>query len=274
MDAANTVVYPRHPPGQDPLQGYAVELLGLVCARGGRRLSPRPAEAAMTQSRILIEMDRARPVLDVFWTMTSREREQRLLPVRLPLARGLLGWRVPLVRRADVARFAGVQRLRDLAALTALQMHDWPDTAVLRANGLPVQTGTNYEALFSMLARGRADYFPRSLLQARAEVEAHRALDLVIEPRLLLYYRAPIYFFVTPTRPELAAELKRGFEVALADGSVERLFHRYFGELVERHQAGSRQLLQLHNPELTELAPLDRKALWLTPPQLSESGAR
>ena len=228
----------------------------------------------MSQSRALLEMAKPKPAMDVFWTMTSRDREQRLLAVRLPLDRGLLGWRVPLVRRSEVGRFAGVQRLRELAALTALQMHDWPDTAILRANGLPVETSTQYEALFAMLARGRADYFPRSLIEAAAEVQAHAELDLVVEPRLLLYYRAPIYFFVTPSRPELATALRQGLELAMTDGSQERLFRQHFGDVLDQHRMAARQLMLLHNPDLTPETPLDRKALWLAPPQLNEAAAR
>lgn len=260
------VVYPRYPRGQDPLHSYATDLLALALQRAGRPEHLEPAREVMSQSRALLEMSRPRPPLDVFWTMTSREREQRLLPVRLPLERGLLGWRVPLVRRADLARFAQVQRLRDLAALTAVQMHDWPDTQILRANGLPVETSTQYEALFAMLARGRADYFPRSLIEASAEAQAHAELDLVVEPTLLLFYRAPVYFFVTPSRPDLAADLQRGLELALADGGQERLFRQYFGGLLEHHRTMSRRLMPLHNPELTADTPLDRKALWLLPP--------
>lgn len=248
---------------------YAVQLLELACARSGRVYELSQARDELTQARALLELARPEPPLDVFWTMTSREREQRLLAVRIPIERGLLGWRLPLVRRDRQASFADVQRLRDMAAFDAVQMHDWPDTAILRANGLPVQTGTHYEALFSMLARGRVDYFPRSLLEIGAELEAHAQLGLVIEPRLLLYYRAPLYFFVSPTRPTLAEDISRGLEAALADGSMDRLFRQHFGPLIERHRTASRIVLQLHNPELSAATPVARSALWALPAHLA-----
>ena len=267
-DHLSSVVYPRHGPRQDSLLIYAVQLLELACAKSGRHYELSQARDEMTQARSLIELARPEPPMDLFWTMTDRERERRLLPVRFPLERGLLGWRLPLVRRADQERFAGVKRLRDMAAFDAVQMHDWPDTAILRANGLPVQTSTQYEALFSMLARGRVDYFPRSLLEIASEAEQRPELDLVVEPRLLLYYRAPLYFFVSPSRPRLAADIANGLQAAVADGSFERLFRQHFAALIERHRAATRTVLHLLNPELSAETAAAWATLWATPAQL------
>ena len=85
--------------------------------------------------------------------MTSDVRERELLPLRFPLDRGLMGWRLLLVRRSEQQRFAGIRSLDGLASMTAGQMHDWPDTQILRANGLKVGTGSSYSSLFAMLAR-------------------------------------------------------------------------------------------------------------------------
>lgn len=267
-DHLTTVLYPRHPARQDALLVYAVQLLELACARSGQIYELQQARDEMSQARALIELGRPNPPMDVYWSVSNREREQRLLAIRIPIDRGLMGWRLPLVRRVDLPRFAGVQRLRDLAAFDAVQMHDWPDTAILRANGLPVQTSTQYESLFVMLSRGRVDYFPRSLLEVASELEFHGEMDLVIEPRLLLYYRAPLYFFVSPSRPRLAADLTQGLEAALADGSVDRLFRRHFAALLDRHRTASRVVMQLHNPDLSAQTPVDRGALWALPAQL------
>lgn len=45
--------------------------------------------------------------LDVTWAVTSREREAALLPVRIPLDKGLSGWRIALVRRSRPFRRCG-----------------------------------------------------------------------------------------------------------------------------------------------------------------------
>ena len=262
---SDTVVYPRHEAFQEFEFGYFHRLMFAALARSSRNYKPTPSRSLMVQSRSLIELSQPNPTIDLIWTMTNTEREQRLLPVSIPIDRGLGGWRIALVRRADVDRWKQVHTLSDLAAYTAGQMHDWPDTEVLRANGLPVQAGTNFPALFTMLARGRFDYFPRSLMEIGKERDQFQHLALEIEPYLLLHYPAALYFFVSPSRPQLAEDLSRGLEQMQADGSFEQLFQRHFGDLLKRFNLGQRRVLQLQNPMLPAGTPLARKALWWNP---------
>jgi hypothetical protein len=80
-----------------------------------------------------------------------------------------------------------------------------------------------------------------------------------------------MYFFVAPSRPKLAADLQRGLEAVLANGSFDKLFRQTFGSLLDQHNVAARQVLQLHNPELSAETPVDRKALWLLPPQMADA---
>ena len=265
----DTLIYPRHEALQDAQIGYILALMRLALTRSKRRYKLSQTASVMVQSRALIELSKPNAPVDVFWTMTNRQREQTLLPIRIPLERGLIGWRLALVRRADRERLREVRRLSDLAPFKAGQMHDWPDTAILRANGLTVETSTHCQSLFQMLAMGRIDYFPRSLIEITTELEAYRHLDLAIEPNLLLYYPTALYLFVNPRRPLLAADLTEGLEAIQADGSFERLFRQQFGPLLSSHEMAKRQVLRLHNPELPPDTPLQRKGLWLAPPSRS-----
>jgi hypothetical protein len=67
-----------------------------------------------------------------------------------------------------------VHSLADLKPMRFGQGSDWPDTAVLRDNGLQVVTSQNYASLFRMLDAGRFDLFPREVLVAWDE-QAHAA---------------------------------------------------------------------------------------------------
>ena len=260
------VGYPRHLPQQDAQVSYFVELIRLALARSGRRYELRPTPSTMVQGRALIELARPGSPIDVFWTMSNAQRERHLLPVRVPLERGLIGWRLALVRHGDRERWKELRRLDELAHYSAGQMPDWPDTDILRANGLPVVTSSHYQGLFQMLAAGRFDYFPRSIFEIDAELEAYRHLELEIEPYLLLHYPAALYLFVNPQRPRLAAELRRGMEALVADGTFERLAQQQFGALLRRHRLEQRRVLRLANPLLSSETPLERKALWFQPP--------
>lgn len=260
------VTYPRHLPQQDSQIRYFVELLRLALARSGTSYQLQPTRSEMVQSRALLEMTGEAPAIDVFWTMTDRQREASLLPVRIPIERGLIGWRLALVRRVDRERFSHVRDLADLAQHTAGQMHDWPDTEILRANRLPVFASTHYQGLFQMLARGRFDYFPRSIFEIDAELAAYPDLELAIDPHLLLHYPAALYLFVRPGRPRLAADLARGMEALTSDGTLERLAQQQFGALMRRHRLDQRRVITLKNPLLPPETPLARKALWFQPP--------
>ena len=74
------------------------------------------AEEQNDESRIA-EIERGG--LDLFWAATNQDLERRLLPVRIPLYKGLLGHRLLVIRQQDAARFAPIRTLEELARLKA-----------------------------------------------------------------------------------------------------------------------------------------------------------
>ena len=95
---------------------------------------------------------------------------------------------------------------------------------------------------------------------AGASAMAH---DVAIEPHVLLRYPAASYFFVRPDRPGLAAELQRGMEAAVADGSLAKLFQQRFGDLIRRHRLMERRQFLLKNSLLPPATPLSKPGYWL-----------
>lgn len=258
-----SIVYPLHDPDRIPQWHYLVDVMKLAIQASGARYELVESRRPMVQGRVMRELAEGRGDPDLAWTMTSLEREAELLPIRVPVDRGLIGYRLAFVRAADAQRWRGVRTLRDLSRDVAGQGRDWPDTEILRANGLRVETASRYEALFDMLRLGRIDYLPRSVIEIDDEAATLMAHDLVIEPHLLLRYPAASYLFVRPNRPQLAADLQRGLEAAVADGSFQRLFQQHYGALIARHHLAQRRTLQLVNPLLPPATPLDRPAYWL-----------
>ena len=257
---------PRHISMPDPQLAYVRRVVDLALARAGSRLEVRPVELEMTQGRTLIELAGGTAPVDVMWTMTDTQREgSGLLPVRIPIDRGLMGWRLLLVRRAELADWRRVRTLSDLRQRLAGQGHDWPDTTILRANGLQVGTSSGYEALFRMLVAGRIDYFPRSIVEVDAELATGRYPKLALVPNLMLHYPAAAYLFVSPRRPDLAADLRAGLEAAVADGSFQRLHREHYGALVKSHPVAADRVVRLSNPLLPPETPVGRRELWLQP---------
>ncbi|MGI2194909.1 substrate-binding periplasmic protein [Shewanella baltica] len=203
--------------------------------------------------------------VDVFWSMTSKELEETVLPVRIPLFKGLLGNRLLIIRKADETRFAKVKTMADFRQLKAGQNRYWPDATILEANGLPVVTSYQYTNLYPMLEGGRFDYLALGAQEIGEELASHPDPALKVDSHILLQYRSPAYFFVSPKRPELAAAILAGLESMVSDGSFDEMFNRELKieQLYREAKFEQRVIIRLDTPDLSPLTPIERKELWL-----------
>ncbi|TFV88693.1 transporter substrate-binding domain-containing protein [Oxalobacteraceae bacterium OM1] len=255
------IVYPPPESAADARSEYFVKMLALALSKSGADFELQPYRQRMAKSRAIRQLQKGEGV-DVIWAMTTRERERDLLPIRIPIDKGLLGWRLFLVGRRAPTGLDDVHKLDQLQEFSAGQGHDWPDTAILRANGLNVFAGSDYEGLFRMLQAGRFDYFPRSVAEIWDEQRRHAELGLEVQPTLVLHYPACIYFFVGKDNRRLAHLIETGLQAAIADGSFDRLFEQYNGEQIRRADLKRRIVLPLENPLLPEQTPLKKAELW------------
>ncbi|NRF71151.1 transporter substrate-binding domain-containing protein [Aquincola sp. S2] len=259
--AAEVVRFPRPEFEGDRRFDYARELLKLALSKVGPDYRVEHAESPMNQERQILELEAGRTI-DVAPMPSSAEREARLLAVYIPINRGVLGLRLGLVRKGDAAQFAGVNSLDDVKRLRLAQGQYWPDTEILRANGIPVIIGPSYEGLFKMLVGNRFDYFPRSVLEIWNE-QASNADALEVEPRIALYYPYyTAYFMLNKGNTRLSEIIRQGLEKAIADGSADRLFDQHFGERLRRAQLDKRVIIELKNPLVTPGTPVNRPELW------------
>lgn len=213
------------------------------------------------QARALTELENKREI-DVVWSMTSIEREDKLLPIRIPIYKGLIGWRLLLIQETNRERFKQIHNLQQLESLTAGQGHDWPDTTILRKNRLKVYGASSYEGLFKMLAIGRIDYFPRSLIEIWNEYQTHKDEGISICTGIILQYPTAFYYFVNKDNQKLAEDIKKGLEEALMDGSFDALFHKEFDHFLIKSKLSQQSIFVLKNPILPPETPLHRPELW------------
>jgi hypothetical protein len=248
------------------LNVYFEKVLNTALARSAEAFGPFKLE----RTAIYMEQERSLKALasgqfiDVQWCMTSREREELVHPIRIPLVKGLLGCRVFLIKRERLKDFEDVKYIQQLLPLTAGQAHDWPDTTILEHNGFKVVKGRDSVKLTRMLELGRFDFFPRGLTEAPHEVKMFPDADLMIEPNLMLVYPSPIYFFVKNENHELAKRLEMGLENMIQDGSFDRLFFQLLEDtgILQEKPFENRRIFRLINPLLTEETPLDDARLW------------
>ena len=204
---------------------FFIEVLKLALARTaeGEPL-PTLVHAPVDRPRERLRQMLAEGQLDLLWSTTTPEREAQALPVRFNLLKGTNELRFLLVRAADVPRLRKLRTLEELRALSAGAGTFWSDAQILRTNGFTVEVTPKFDSLFRMLKAGRFDFIPRTREEIDVEVQQHAELGLVELPGLALQYRQPLYFFVTPGRPQLAERLQRGLNLAAADGSFDALF--------------------------------------------------
>lgn len=256
------IIYPQPESFTDERSSYPLRMLELALSKAGRAYEARPSKVKMGQSRALLQLSTGNDI-DVFWSMTSKQRENDLLPIRIPLDKGLLGWRIFLIRQNTQASFSAIKSLEDLRKMTAIQGHDWPDSEILRASKLPVEGSPHYELLFKLLAQGQVDYFPRSVIEIWDEEKKHPNMGLAIEQKLILEYPTALYFFVNKKNTALASAIEQGLHMALKDGSFDLLFKQFYGDVMQRAKLRERLRIRLPNPLLPEQTPLHKKELWL-----------
>lgn len=187
--AGERLVYPLHATGADP-EAYVVELLRQALDKSGAGHQPVASRRPVSQSRAQQSLEHNDGSVQLMWGMTSREREQKLLPIRIPIDKGLIGWRVALVREEDRHWLKSVRSLADLRPMRFGQHSDWSDTDILRDNGLQIVTSQNYANLFRMLDAGRFDLFPREVVVAWSEQAraTEQGLKLVVDEHVVLHY--------------------------------------------------------------------------------------
>lgn len=244
-------------------RSYAAVLLEQALAAAGMPVTLEPTAELIPQNRALQELGKHRR-LDVVWTMTSVEREQIAQPIRVPIFKGLYGWRLLLASADVAARIGEAQDLQDLRQFSMVQGLDWPDTGILRANGVNVVVSPSYDAMFKQLRLGRADALPRSVEEIWWELERY-GQGLAVVPNLCLHYPAALYYFVAFYEPELAAAIELGLKRMRASGAFDSLFMKYHGEDLARARLGARRVIELRNPLLPPQTPVDSPELWYRP---------
>lgn len=261
------VRYPREEMPGDQRNAYPLQLLSLALAHENAKVTLTPSPDPMPQSRGLRQL--AERKIDVLWTMTNHARERDFLPIRIPIHKGLIGWRLLLIRADQQSRFDPIDNADGLKALRAGQGHDWPDTKILQANEFLLTSATNYHSLFKMLHAGRIDYFPRSVVEIWKELEAQKHMGLAVESHLVIVYPTAFYFFVHKENVPLATTIENGLEAAIKNGQFEALFRQHHWPALQRAQLASRRIIRLPNPELPEKTPQHRRTLWFQPESTS-----
>ncbi len=220
----------------------------------------------MPKARYILELEQKQRSINVIWNSTSTELEQRFLPIRIPLRKGLLGYRICLIARENQNKIDQIKTLDDLKKFTIGQGIGWNDNAIYEAAGIEV-TKAKYGQLFKMLTINRFDLFPRGVGEIFPEYEQNLEENpsLAVEKNLLLIYPFPYYFFFNREDQAVKNRVEAGLRIMKKDGSFDAIFKKYYQASIEKANLKGRRIIRLKNPLLPKETPLDDASLWYTP---------
>jgi ABC-type amino acid transport substrate-binding protein len=263
------VVYPAFESSTDSRYNDLVEILKTALEKTVAEYGPytlQPSKSGMNEARSLAELLNPAGMVNVAWCGTSVQKEKAYRALRIPLRKGILGYRVALIAKNRQADIDKIRNLGDLKKASVGQGIGWGDVAIYEANGIKVHTA-GYESLFKMVAANRIDLFPRGINEVFPEyVARHDAIpNLAIEKNLLIYYPWPYYFFFNKSNKALAKRVETGIRKMMKDGSFDALFMKYNRASILKAKLKNRRIIRIMNPSLPKDTPLDDVSLWFDP---------
>lgn len=224
-----------------------------------------PSALPMTESRLLQEVKTGR-LIDLIWSSTSPQKEQNLRPIRIPLRKGILGYRIGFIHKNSQFNFDNIENIDDLRQLRIAQGIGWGDVELYKHNGINVGQAP-YQSLFTLIEPKRFQLFPRGISEIFIELDVYGKDNptLAIEKNIVLYYPWPYYFFTSKSNEKLAHRVEVGIERMIEDGSFEAIFLKYNRGPIEKAKLNERRLIPLENPFLPDQTPLERAELWFVP---------
>ncbi|WP_395342325.1 amino acid ABC transporter substrate-binding protein [Ningiella sp. W23] len=258
------ITYPQSRVQNDLRYEYPLAMLELALEKTGVRYELKPSSTPMRQGRSVKRLEENLEI-NVMWSMTDDDREESLLPIRIPIAKGLIGWRFFLAPRGSAFLKAKINEIDGLLEYEPVQGIAWPDTKVLQANGFNVVTARDYLEAKMMVSNRLADFFPRSIIEVLRELESDPDGKLALRPDLALQYSTAMYFFVNKRNVTLAKLIETGLQRALDDGSFDALFYKHFGDTIKQLKLDEIRYFELANPLLPSLTPIHDESLWYKP---------
>lgn len=258
-------VYPPPEAAGDERHLYYWQLLDAALAANRDKYgdyTAKPFDSPMTFQRGIAEVESGIGRVNIVSRATNLDLEKRLRPIRIPLDKGLLGFRMFLVMPETQARLEKVKTLDELRQFTIGQSASWTDVRVLQAGGFKLVLADAYTPLFSMLGGQRFDLFARGAIEIESEWRANqeKVPGMLIEKRFVLHYPMPRYFFVPRTAEgeRMAERIEDGLQRLRASGEFERRYKAWKKLVLANLRLPGRTVFRLPNPELSPEAPTDK----------------
>lgn len=217
----------------------------------------------MNRHRALTTIIRGLPS-NIYISPANEEWNKKTIPIKIPIRRGLLNYRLLLINKVDLPKFSAVNTRDDLKVLTAGVQSGWVTTEVLRAAQMDYVETQSFDGLFTLLDNQHFNYIPRAIYEIFDELKVRQDLleNVIIEPTLAIHLPMPTYIYVSPTEPRVAKRLEAGLRIMLENGDLDRTLQKFYADDIKRANLKNRKIIKIDNPYYKDNDLLDDKSLW------------
>jgi len=221
------------------------------------------SQFAMTRDRMLLSLIKG-DLLHVVAEAPKQEWLEKLLVVRIPIRKGIQGYRLFFINKDDQAVIAKTNSLRQFMKFPTGSGVGWSTAKIMENAGFEVVIGNNYDGLFDMLDKKRFLTLGRGVNEIISEYNIQKKFhpNLTIESGIAVYIPLPTYFFVSPKKPQLAKRIETGLHKLIEKGKFEQYFLSYHEQIIGDTNLKNRKVYSISNPNLSEADPLQDKKLW------------
>ncbi len=248
LSEESTLFYPRTEADFDERTGYPLALLRLAFKQNEqlKRFQLKPTDIRMPRGRSLKLLESSIAV-DIFWGITTAERDAVLTKVDFDLFKGMFGYRLLMVKKEQKTDFESISSASELKPKVAVLGHDWPDFQIFSKNGFSVQGTTSYAGLFNLLHRGRIDYLPRSIFEVWPESEHFKNRDLEVVDGYALYYPISFTYYLNNENKEIALLLENSLKLLEEKGDFDTLFNIVWQDSLAKSKLDEKLIFKLEN---------------------------
>lgn len=223
------------------------------------------SEFTMSRDRMLISMLKGE-LLHVVAEAPKKEWLEKLLVVRIPIRKGIQGYRLFFINKQDQTSISKINSLSEFMKLPTGSGAGWSTAKIMSSAGFDVVTGNNYDGLFDMLEKRRFLTLGRGVNEIGPEYTSQKELhaNLAIESTLAIHIPLPTYFFISPKFPLLAERIEEGLWKLIKQGEFDKYFYAFHQDIINDTNLKKRKVYTIPNPNLSKADPLEDPRLWYT----------
>lgn len=203
-------------------------------------------------------------VANIYIGVATEEWNNKTIPIKIPVRKGLLNYRLLMIHENDLETFSRVETLEDLKGITAGLRSGWVTTKVFQEAEMNLVVVQNFDGLFMSLNNHRFSYIPRAIYEIFNELISYQDVlnHVVVEPTLVLHLPMPTYVYVSPSEPRIAKRIEKGLKIMLGNGEFDQILNKYYSDDIERADLKNRKIIKMDNPYYIDKSLLNDDKLW------------